>query len=139
MPESAIYGEAEEARDRAVGRDERRLTRERVDELDKEHENNAFRLAHELEALTGLDARVTILGYQQRGGTPSAVDRLLATRLGVAGVRLIREGGFGNMVAARGDQTRSVPIAEVAGKRKTVPLDHPWIESARKAESSLGD
>ncbi len=139
VPESAIYGEAEEARDRAVGRDERRLTRERVDELDKEHENNAFRLAHELEALTGLDARVTILGYQQRGGTPSAVDRLLATRLGVAGVRLIREGGFGNMVAARGDQTRSVPIAEVAGKRKTVPLDHPWIESARKAESSLGD
>ena len=89
--------------------------------------------------LTGLESRVTILGYVQRGGSPSAVDRLLATRLGTACADLISEGVHGVMVASRGDKTEPVPLEKVAGKRKTVPLDHPWITSARLVGTSLGD
>jgi len=100
---------------------------------------HAMRLAQELEILTGLESRVTILGYLQRGGTPSAGDRLLATRLGTACAAFIREGIHGVMVAARGEGTRPVPLGDVAGKRKTVPRNHPWIQSARLVGSSLGD
>ena len=75
---------------------------------------------------------MTILGYVQRGGTPSAADRLLATRLGTACAELIEEGVYGVMVAARGDGAEPVPLEKVAGKIKTVPLDHPWVKSARR-------
>ncbi len=108
-------------------------------QLYEHHTGNTLRLAGQLEKLTGLESRVTILGYVQRGGAPSAVDRLLATRLGTASAALIHEGAFGLMVAARGDAAHPVPIQQVAGKRKVVPLDHPWIESARAVGTCLGD
>jgi 6-phosphofructokinase 1 len=98
-----------------------------------------LRLAGQLEELTGLESRVTILGHLQRGGTPSAADRLLATRLGTACAALIDRGIHGVMVAARGEDTEPVPLEEVAGKRRSVPLEHPWIESARSVGTSLGD
>jgi 6-phosphofructokinase 1 len=107
--------------------------------LERAHEGNTMRLAMQLERLTGLESRVTILGYVQRGGAPSAGDRLLATRLGTACAQFIRRGQFGVMVAATGEGTRAVPIAEVAGKRKEVPLNHPWIASARAVGTCLGD
>jgi 6-phosphofructokinase 1 len=75
----------------------------------------------------------------QRGGTPSAADRLLATRLGSAGADLIHEGVFGVMVAARGEGTEPVPLDQVAGKRKLVPPDHPWVLAARHVGTCLGD
>jgi len=103
------------------------------------HAGHTFRLAKQLEELTHLEARVTILGYVQRGGTPSSVDRLLATRLGTACVDFILRKQFGVMVAARGEAVRAVPIAEVAGKLKLVPADHPWVVSARRVGTSLGD
>ncbi len=96
-------------------------------------------LAQKLEDLTGLESRVTILGHLQRGGAPSPADRLLATRLGTACAEFINEGVFGVMVAARGDGSVPVPLSEVAGKRKVVPLDHPWIHSARLVGTCLGD
>ena len=107
--------------------------------VDAAHAENTLRLAHQLEALTGLESRVSILGYVQRGGTPSPVDRLLATRLGSAGADLIRDGGFGMMVASRGEGTEPVPLEQVAGKRKAVPLDHSWIVTARHVGTCLGD
>jgi 6-phosphofructokinase 1 len=100
---------------------------------------HALSLAEQLEELTGLESRVTILGHLQRGGTPSAADRFLATRLGTACAQLIQKGHYGVMVAARGDGTEPVPLEEVVGKRKTVPLDHPWLESARAVGTNLGD
>jgi ATP-dependent phosphofructokinase / diphosphate-dependent phosphofructokinase len=103
------------------------------------HAGNTLRLAGQLEALTGLESRVTILGYVQRGGTPSAADRLLATRLGSAGADLISGDVFGVMVAARGEGTEPVPLDQVAGRRKLVPLDHPWIQAARHVGTCLGD
>jgi 6-phosphofructokinase 1 len=75
----------------------------------------------------------------QRGGTPSAADRLLATRLGTACAELIQERVFGVMVAAHDDGVQPVPLEQVAGHRKDVPLDHPWIAAARAVGTCLGD
>jgi 6-phosphofructokinase 1 len=107
--------------------------------LDRQHAGNTLRLANQLEQLTGLESRLSILGYIQRGGAPSAVDRLLATRLGTACAELLHERVFGVMVAARGEGTDAVPISEVAGRRKEVPPDHSWIASARAVGTCLGD
>jgi 6-phosphofructokinase len=107
-----------------------------VEDTQREH---TFRLARDLEAATGLEARVTILGYVQRGGTPCAADRLLGTRLGASAVELIADGQWGYMVAARGEGTVPVPLDEVAGRVKLVPTDHEWIAAARKVGTGLGD
>ena len=96
-------------------------------------------MAERLEGLTGLEARVTILGHVQRGGIPSPLDRVLATRLGTACADAIAAGEIGMMIAARGDGSASVPLKEVAGMRKTVPRDHPWLASARSLGVNLGD
>ncbi len=101
--------------------------------------SKTMRLARELEELTGLESRVTILGHLQRGGAPSAADRILATRLGTACTQLINEGKFGVMVAARGDRTEPVPLEDVAGQVKYVPVDHPLIESGRRVGTCFGD
>ncbi len=108
-------------------------------ELDHHHSGNTLRLASQLEQLTGLESRVTILGYVQRGGAPSAQDRLLATRLGTACAEFVCQRAFGVMVAARGDDVQPVPIQNVAGKRKDVPPEHPWVRSARAVGTCLGD
>jgi 6-phosphofructokinase 1 len=107
--------------------------------LEVRHQGNTMRLAKQLEDLTQLESRVTILGYVQRGGTPSAADRLLATRLGSACGDLIHEGVFGVMVAARGEGTEPVPLEKVAGKRKSVPPDHQWVDTARRVGTCMGD
>jgi 6-phosphofructokinase 1 len=107
--------------------------------LEVQHQGNTLRLAQQLEQLTGLESRVSILGYVQRGGTPSPIDRLLATRLGTAAADLVAAGTYGVMVAARGDGTKAVPLDQVAGRRKVVPGDHPWIAAARHVGTCLGD
>ena len=96
-------------------------------------------LARQLEALTGLESRVTILGYVQRGGTPSAMDRLLATQFGTAATALIHQGKNGVMVALKNGSTHPVPLEKVVEKRKIVPLDHYWYETARRVGTCLGD
>jgi len=103
------------------------------------HVGNTLNLARQLEGLTRLESRVTILGYLQRGGTPSAYDRILAIRLGTACAALIHDDISGVMLAARGENAEMVPLDQVVGKIKTVPLDHSWIESARRVGTSLGD
>jgi ATP-dependent phosphofructokinase / diphosphate-dependent phosphofructokinase len=107
--------------------------------FDASHVSHTLKLARQLEARTRLESRVTILGYLQRGGTPSAYDRILATRLGTACAALIIDGVYGVMLAARGEGAKPVLLEEVVGKTKTVPLDHSWIESARQVGTSLGD
>lgn len=112
------------------------------DELKKyeaENKGTTLYLAKRLEKMTGLQTRVTILGHVQRGGTPSPADRLLATNLGTACAELIDKGKYNVMVAARGDGTKAVPLEEVAGKTKYVPMDHAWIEAGRKIGVSFGD
>jgi len=112
---------------------------ESVKEPELVYAERTLRLAHQLEMLTGLEARVTILGHLQRGGTPSAADRILATRLGTAAADLIAAGEYGVMVAARGEGTEPVKLEDVAGRGKLVPSDHPWVLSARRVGTNMGD
>lgn len=108
------------------------------DAADETH-HVATRVARRIEAMTGIESRVTVLGYVQRGGSPTATDRMLATRLGAAAARLIAEGTFGVMVAARGESWEAVPLKEVAGEPRTVPLDHDLVISARLIGTCLGN
>jgi 6-phosphofructokinase 1 len=137
--DARAFKNAEEKKEKARTKVERRAAKLELEALEVKHANNTLRLAKQLEELTRLESRVTILGYVQRGGTPSAADRLLATRLGTACADLIHEGVFGVMVAARGNGTEPVPLEKVAGKLNAVPLDHPWAESARRVGTCLGD
>jgi ATP-dependent phosphofructokinase / diphosphate-dependent phosphofructokinase len=98
-----------------------------------------MRLAQELETLTGLESRVTILGYVQRGGIPSAMDRLLATELGSTAADLISNNVSGVMIALRNQETLPVPLKDVVDKRRMVPLDHIWLKTARRVGTTLGD
>ncbi|WP_328500559.1 6-phosphofructokinase [Streptomyces sp. NBC_00457] len=77
-------------------------------------------LAQEIEERTGMDARTTVLGHVQRGGTPSAFDRWLATRFGLHAVDAVKDGDFGSMVALRGTQIIRVPLADTRTKTKSV-------------------
>lgn len=120
-------------------RTESKSIKKKLKELESTRAGGTVQLASTLSGLTGLESRITILGHVQRGGTPSPADRLLATRLGTACADYIAEGVHGVLVAARGETTEAVPLNEVAGKTKTVPLEHPWIESARHLGVSLGD
>jgi len=119
--------------------DERKKIKTQLKIMDKEYRGSTLLLSEELQKMTGLETRVTILGHLQRGGTPSAADRLLATRLGTSAVEYIREEQYGVMVAVKGEQTRPVPLDQVAGKVNYVPPDHPWVISARNLATSFGD
>jgi 6-phosphofructokinase 1 len=137
--DAAVYHAALNKKENAGAKDEKKKAKAALAELEVHHTGNTMRLARQLEELTHLESRVTILGYVQRGGAPSAIDRLLATRLGTACADLIHQGEYGVMVAARGEGTEPVPLEKTAGKRKAVPPNHPWIQSARHVGTSLGD
>ncbi len=83
----------------------------------------AYRIAPVLEEMTGFEARVTVLGHTQRGGTPTATDRVLATRLGVAAADLVDEDASGVMVAVRGTEIVPVPLADACAAIKGVDED----------------
>ena len=99
----------------------------------------AYRVAHELENATGLESRVTVLGYLQRGGTPSASDRILATQVGCAAAEFMARGDFGKLVAIQNGKITGVPLENIAGQVKNIPVDHPLIEQARNLGFSFGD
>ena len=80
-------------------------------------------LAPLIEENTGIETRATTLGHIQRGGTPSAFDRVLATRLGMAALDLAIAGDWGHMVALRGTDIVTVPFADALGRLKTVPQE----------------
>lgn len=113
--------------------------KEKLAELESKRAGNTLRLARQLEKLTRLESRITILGHLQRGGTPSATDRLLATQLGTACAQLVHNERYGVMISIQSNKTVPVPLKDVAGRRKTVPLDHEWIDSARRVGTCLGD
>jgi 6-phosphofructokinase 1 len=98
----------------------------------------AERVAEEIGRRTGKDTRSVVLGHIQRGGTPSAVDRLVALRFGAAAIRAAAEGKFGTMVALRPPNVETVPLAE-AVRHKSVPLDGDIVETARALGISFGD
>jgi len=108
--------------------------------IDKpKNKSAASTIAEMIEDKSGLEARKTILGYIQRGGSPSANDRVLATRFGAKAVELISKGKFGVMVSKKGDGTSHIPLSEVGDKLRLVPTDHSLIRKGRNLGVCFGD
>ncbi len=97
------------------------------------------RVAEQLQALTGQETRLVVLGHLQRGGTPSTRDRLLALRFGAAAVRALEAGQTDVMVALDPPDVRYVPLAQATQRIKTVPLDGDVVLTARDLGISFGD
>ena len=96
-------------------------------------------VAHELEPRTGKEARAVVLGHLLRGGSPTAFDRLAALRFGAAAVRALEDGQSGVMVALAYPNVNHVPLTEVAGRMKAVPLDGDTLQTGRDLGISFGD
>jgi 6-phosphofructokinase 1 len=96
-------------------------------------------VAQEIEKRTGLESRATILGYVQRGGSPTPFDRLLATRFGHAAADLAARGRWGRMVRWKDGSVSTVPLSRVSGRARTVPTSSPWIEAARDVGTAFAD
>lgn len=95
-------------------------------------------IAQEIEYETGIESRETVLGYIQRGGSPTPYDRNLSTRMGGHATELIASQQYGRMVALKGNDIVSVPLEEVAGKLKLVTEDHDLVIQGRKMGISFG-
>ncbi|MCL2411660.1 MAG: 6-phosphofructokinase [Treponema sp.] len=98
-----------------------------------------YRIAQEIEERTGLETRATVLGYVQRGGIPSASDRVLATSLGTAAADIMANGKYGRMVALLGNDIGSVDLSIPEGKVRHVPTDHFMIDSAKAVGTCMGE
>lgn len=95
-------------------------------------------IAQEIEYETGIETRETVLGYIQRGGSPTPFDRNLATRMGGYAAELVATGQFGRMVALKGNLIASVPLADVAGKLKLVTEKHDLVVQGRRMGVCFG-
>ena len=99
----------------------------------------SYKIAHEIEEATGQETRVTVPGHFQRGGSPDAYDRFITTRFGAAAAQFIIEEKYGYMTGMVNGEIVPVPLKEVAGKLKEVPVDSPVIKSAKSIGISFGD
>jgi 6-phosphofructokinase len=99
----------------------------------------AYQVAADIAQHIDLEIRVTVLGHIQRGGSPVAFDRVLATRFGAAAGRLVQKGDFGKMVALRGEDIVAVPIRDAVAQMKYVDPNGPLVASARGVGISFGD
>lgn len=102
-------------------------------------ESAARYLSRRISELTGIETRETVLGYIQRGGSPSPMDRVLATRYGSAAADLIAKREYGKMVALRKNDITSVPLAEIAGKTNLVDPENGMVVKAKNMGTSFGD
>jgi 6-phosphofructokinase 1 len=116
------------------------------EQVKRDVEGGEFRLggigeivAREIAKLTGKETRCCVLGHLQRGGAPTTLDRILATRFGVKAVQLANEGHFGSMVSYQNYQVRHVPIAEAVNRLKLVPPNGELVQTARDVDISFGD
>jgi 6-phosphofructokinase 1 len=96
-------------------------------------------IAPQVEEISGMETRVTVLGHLQRGGSPSPFDRVLATRFGAKAVELVMEGQYGRMVCLKTPQISSVPIEVAVARQKKVPCDGEIVRFARSVGVSFGD
>ncbi|NOY75885.1 MAG: ATP-dependent 6-phosphofructokinase [Kiritimatiellaeota bacterium] len=124
---------------KAKSKEQKKKISKQLEKFHERHIDNTLNLTKKLEELTGLESRLTILGHLQRGGIPSAGDRLLASRLGTACAEAIRNGVGNAMIGLRDNKTVTIPLEKVAGKLKLVPPDHQWVKSARDLSISFGD
>lgn len=99
----------------------------------------ASHIAEAIQTYTGIETRETVLGYIQRGGSPTPMDRILATRYGAFAAQCIADGNFGTMVAVKDNDLTTVALEEVGGNLRLVDHEHPLIQKARKMGVSFGD
>ncbi len=99
----------------------------------------AAHIGSAIHTYTGIETRETILGYIQRGGSPTPMDRILATQYGAYATKSIADGNFGTMVAIKNNNLTTVPLEDVGGKLRLVDADFPLIDNARKMGVSFGD
>ncbi|MGD0838375.1 MAG: 6-phosphofructokinase, partial [Polyangia bacterium] len=99
----------------------------------------AGKLVADIEELTKLDARATVLGHIQRGGSPTPADRVLATQFGHHALEILMQGARGQLVVQQGGRLAEVAIQSVAGKQRQVGLDDPLVHTARAVGTCFGD
>lgn len=95
-------------------------------------------ITDEIEKRTGIEARNTVLGYIQRGGTPSATDRVLATQFGHHAIRTLLSGQPNRLIVMHGRDVTHAPLEAAAGKQRIVPLDHPLLATALAVGTTFG-
>ena len=122
----------------AISSDEINLSKEEIDQKRK-FRSIGQRVANKLEILTGMESRLTVLGHVQRGGSPNARDRLLATNLGTYVAHLIHKEICGQMVSLKKGKAEAIPLADVAGKLKIVQKKDPILLAARSIGICMGD
>ncbi|MCI8406025.1 MAG: 6-phosphofructokinase [Oscillospiraceae bacterium] len=125
----------------AISRQEAKLSKKefKAARAEMKDPSIAYRVSRELGEKLGQEIRVTVPGHFQRGGSPCAYDRVLATRFGAGAARLIAEKKFGCMVALQNGQIVPVPLSEVAGKLKLVPPDCGTVQAAKEMGIGFGD
>ena len=126
----------------AISREEAGMSKKELKEKKKNsmvYPSVAYEIGARIQEVTGSEVRVTVPGHMQRGGEPCAYDRVLATRLGAAAARLIADKEYGYMVAVKNNDITKVPLAEVAGKLKTVNPESSMIREAKMVGISFGD
>jgi len=96
-------------------------------------------IAKELSKRTGKESRSVVLGHLQRGGSPTTFDRLISLRLGAAAVRSIQAGNYNHLVTLHNNELTTIPISDVAGKMRSVPLDSDTMQTARDIGICMGD
>lgn len=105
---------------------------------DRRKKSAAQHISRMISDKTGLETRETVLGYVQRGGSPSPSDRILATRYGASAAALIAQKEYGRMVSFRNNSIIAVPLEEIAGKQKLVTTDDPVLQQAKSLGTSFG-
>jgi len=139
QPQAEAIDKLVAAKDQAKNKAEKKEIAAQLDTFHEKHVNHTVELTSRLEELTGLESRLTILGHLQRGGAPSAADRILATRLGTGCAELLSRDTHGVMVAARSQGVEPIPLETVAGQKNLVSPEHPWVQAARHVGTCLGD
>ena len=130
----AVAEGAVSSTDAVLSEEERRRVKE-----SSRHSTISYRIAAELESMTGQETRVTVPGHYQRGGPPCPYDRVLATQFGTAAARLIMQKKYGTMVGIQEGRIVDVPLEDAASRTKFLPTDHPLIQTARDVGIFFGD
>ena len=137
--DAARVGKLAEYKRTAKSEREKRNASKKLQKFHDGHVGHTIKLTKQLEKLTQQESRLTILGHLQRGGTPSAGDRVLATRLGTSCAEVLNAKEYGVMLAIQGEKIIPVPLEDVVRKKKFVPVDHPLIGAARLVGTRFGD
>ena len=123
----------------AMTKEEAKMKKKEREALRATQPSISARIAKELTELVGVEARSVVPGHIQRGGSPSAYDRVLSTQFGVHAAQLIKEGHFGVTVALKGNDIVHNDLKDIAGVPKPVPQDDPVVVTARNMGINLGD